>query len=74
MKFDLNNFKQIPVTGPQSPSYNSATCSCDNVVLESHYKIYFSEVSANNFVIAKVIVDVVYGTMANADCKTPKHF
>lgn len=74
MKFDLNSFKQIVVTGVQTPTYNSATCSCDNVVLETHYKVYFTEVSANNFIITSVVVDVVYGTMVSTDCKTPKHF
>lgn len=47
MKFSLTDFKEIEmqnVSGFQATTFDSSTCSCDNVVLEAHYKAYFTNV------------------------------
>jgi hypothetical protein len=45
-KFNMDDLKEVPVTvstTPLSSSFDSSQCSCDNMVIESHYKVYFSE-------------------------------
>ena len=44
MKFSLDTFKEETLSQPENPSSFETPCSCDNIVLETHYKIYFSEV------------------------------
>jgi hypothetical protein len=45
MKFDMTTRKQIDISaGPKelSSSFSASGCECDNMVMESHYKVYFA--------------------------------
>lgn len=67
MKFDLQSYKEISlsaVTDFLVPNFDASGCSCDNVVLEAHYKVFFDELDVNqpnSFVIKDIVVDIVYG-------------
>lgn len=79
LKFDLNTYKEdtsIAQGTFLTPTYNSGECSCDNVVLEAHYNVYFAPVAetANAFEIKNVVVDVVYGRTESGACTDAKHF
>lgn len=43
-------------------------CNCDNFVLEAHYRVFFTNETEDTFSISQVVVDVVYGSTANATC------
>ena len=45
-------------------------CTCDDMVLEAHYKVYFKQSAANSFIIENFEVDVVYGTLTQACTKS----
>lgn len=78
LKFDLNTRKELSIAQGifLTPSYNSGDCSCDNVVLEAHYSVYFAPLAdtANAFVVKNVVVDVVYGKTETDACTVAKHF
>ena len=79
MKFDLATFKQIKLANSATflqPSFNAATCSCDNAVLEAHYTVLFAALSEpNSFEIREILVDVVYGSTDKTDaCKSANHY
>lgn len=82
MKFDLNDFKEVQITPQETflaTSLNAGACSCDNVVLEAHFKIYFDYLDAetsqgNQYIVKDVVVDTVYGTTKTDACSTPKHY
>lgn len=81
MKFNLETFKEITLassTDFKTSTFNSASCSCDNVVLEAHYIVYFDELSAteaNAFKINEIVVDIVYGTTNSKDaCLGANHY
>lgn len=42
---------------------SASTCTCDNYLLEAHYKVEFEENPevANSFFITDLVVDMVYG-------------
>ena len=79
LKFSLDTSKQVPLNGTDFlNSTFSGNCGCDNFVLETHYKVFFSNKTdtqptdvANQFYITKVVVDIVYGTLADVgiNCK-----
>ena len=50
--------------------FNSTDCSCDNVPLEVHYKVFFSALSSNSseFVIDNITTDVVYVSYRPSSC------
>ena len=48
-------------------------CSCDNFVLEAHYKVYFEQGSTNSFSLKEFEVDLVYGKLTQ-DCAAPHTF
>ena len=78
-KFSLNTFLQIsnpvdvdgnviPETTFRVPAYTENLvdnkCTCDDFLLEVHYKVYFKQSeAANSFVIESFEADLVYGTM-----------
>ena len=45
MKFEMDKFKQVSVTGtqPLATAFDASSCSCDNYVAELHYKVFFTE-------------------------------
>lgn len=64
MKFDLQTFKET--TAPSGADFSAASGSgnsCNNVVLEAHFRVYFAPLAdaADRFVIKEVLVDTVYG-------------
>lgn len=78
LKFDLNTHKELSIAQGTflTPSYNSGDCSCDNVVLEAHYNVYFAPLAdtPNAFEVKNVVVDVVYGKTESDACTEAKHF
>lgn len=79
MKFDLKTFKQVTLTDSTTfleSTFIAASCTCDNVILEAHYSVYFDQLSdSNSFVIKEVVVDVVYGTTDSTDaCTSANHY
>ena len=79
MKFDLATFKQVKLANSATflqPQFNAATCSCDNAVLEAHYKVLVTGVERpNSFEIKESLVDVVYGSTDKTDaCKSANHY
>ena len=38
-------------------------CTCDNFVLETHYKVYFKQGATNSYEIENFDVDIVYGSL-----------
>lgn len=81
MKFDLNTYKEVSISPTDSflaTTLNSGACSCDNVVLEAHFKVYFDffdlEKKGNSWVIKDIAVDTVYGTTQTDACTNPKHY
>jgi len=76
MKFDLNTYKEVAVTGTDflTSVFDASNCACDNVVLEAHYNVYFEpQTESNAFVITDVEVDIVYGLTESNACTNPKH-
>lgn len=48
-KFSLNDHMELSLTDAQkssflSSSFNPDNCECDNLLLESHYTVYYSDV------------------------------
>jgi hypothetical protein len=79
MKFDLKTFKEVSFasnTDFTTSTFNAASCTCDNVVLEAHYMVHFEELAeANAFKINEIIVDIVYGTTDSTDaCLNANHY
>jgi hypothetical protein len=74
--FSLNDFKEIQLTAAQQGTFlesqfSPSDCSCDNILLESHYTVYFEDFDSGfstNFKITNVTVDVVYGKLTPASC------
>jgi hypothetical protein len=68
-KFDLQNFKEITLSDSNkqiflSSVFTPSTCACDNVLLEAHYTVYYSDMGSTfstSFKIDNITVDVVYG-------------
>ncbi len=90
MKFDLNTFDRVRTLTPEnmdrvrndkflqavfSQDSGANTCSCDNFILEAHYKVYFKqdETEPNQFVISDFKVELVYGKIS-LDCSTTHTF
>ena len=87
MKFDLNSFREVTLLPAELTKVSSqefleakfaesgGQCSCDNFVLEAHYKVFFdqSPSTANQFSIRDFVVDVVYGKLTQ-DCAKPFTF
>ena len=78
LKFSLNNFLEIQLTDTEKQStadgnFLSTTwtqdagndlCTCDNYILEAHYKVQFSQGSApNQYSIDNLTTDLVYGKL-----------
>lgn len=79
MKFSLNTHKEIArATDPDTGAIISETafrqtqftvdqatndCTCDDFVLEAHYKVYFKQAEANSYSIEDFEVDLVYGNL-----------
>lgn len=82
MKFSLDTHMEVPrdtdpATGEIIPetTFRQAEykvegnkCSCDNFVLEAHYKVYFKQNAANSFIIEDFEIDLVYGSLS-IDCE-----
>jgi hypothetical protein len=45
MKFEMDKFKQVSISGtqPLATAFDASSCSCDNYAAELHYKVYFTE-------------------------------
>ena len=71
LKFSSDTKKQIPLTasGDFQKATPVGTCGCDNYLMEAHYKVFFEPATtANQFTITKLVVDVVYGSLADGNC------
>lgn len=87
MKFDMDSLMQdtsVAETGALlSARFSSADCSCDNMVMESHYRIYFStealaarrdlrgleeHTRKDAYYIERAEVDIVYGKSISSAC------
>ena len=78
-KFSLKDYTEITLTAAQQTSFldsqfNPIDCSCDNILMEAHYTVYFENFDSNfstNFKITNVTVDVVYGKVIPDSCTSP---
>ena len=91
IKFSADNYKKVAFSeaelaqdGSLKSVFEASTCACSNYVLETHYKIYFTEKDpqqegtsaetapqeqlANTFFIERIEVDVVYGDIKEFTC------
>lgn len=74
-KFDLNTFREVVYTIDEQNNIkdqnfmeakfttNAGDCTCDNMILEAHYNIYFEQSDANSFRLKDFEVDLVYGKL-----------
>jgi hypothetical protein len=77
-KFNLNvqdvtlNYREIALNGADLtqfliPAFDSTLCQCDNVLLEAHYTVYFSDLNQSSygksFKIDNITVDTIYGKL-----------
>jgi len=78
-KFSLNDFTEtIPNSDTfLTTSYDEATCTCSNFVLEGYYTLYFAQNSTQNettgtvdeyYYIQNVTLDLVYGDYTPDTC------
>lgn len=49
-------------------SFDPATCTCDNLLLEAHYTVFFEDLDASSFKLTNITIDVIYGTYTPKDC------
>ncbi|TNV81556.1 hypothetical protein FGO68_gene15939 [Halteria grandinella] len=71
-KFSLNNnHTELALSDDQkstflSSTFDPANCQCDNLLLESHYTVYYSDVGETqntSFKIDNITIDLVYGQL-----------
>jgi hypothetical protein len=73
-RFSLNTFREIPlgdVTIKNDSVYNPSDCSCKNMLLESHYTVYYSDYADTyntSFKIDNITVDLIYGDYIPNSC------
>jgi Protein of unknown function (DUF1619) len=73
-KFSLNTNLNLNITNPdtfQNTTFDQAPCTCDNLLLEAHYTVYYEPLSGDtdtSFKVSNITVDVVYGTYNPQDC------
>ena len=97
IKFSANSYKKVALSeaelaqdGSLRSIFEASTCACSNYVLETHYKIYFTETDpqqdgtsaetdpqeqlANNFFIERIEGDDVYGDIKELTCNSGHTF
>ncbi|CDW85277.1 UNKNOWN [Stylonychia lemnae] len=72
-KFSLNNYTEMPIDSTvfHDSVYNSTDCSCDYLLLETHYTVYSTDFNSSFGVqsqINNITVDLIYGHFTPLNC------
>lgn len=74
--FSLNTQLELGVNGTTSfhdSFFNSTDCTCTNMLLESHYTVYYADYNTSFGVqsqISNVTIDLVYGKYTPPSCSS----